>query len=75
MGKPIDDKLVKAIVEYQIVKKALESTAILIIKDIPTPIFTRTYNAERQAMMELAFSEKYVPNPTAVKQALRGYVA
>ena len=74
MSKPIDEKLVKAIVEYQIVKKALESTAILLIRGNPTLFFVRQYNAERQALMEIVFSEECVPSPQAVRVAIKGYV-
>jgi len=49
-------------------------TAILFIADNPTPIFTRQGNAEKQALMELAFSEESVENPEQRKEKLRGYI-
>jgi hypothetical protein len=51
-----------------------KGTAILFISDNPTPIFTRQHNAEKQALMELAFSEEYVENPEKRKERLKGYV-
>jgi len=52
----------------------MKGTAILFIANNPTPIFTRQYNAEKQAVMELAFAEENVENPEMRKERLRGYI-
>jgi hypothetical protein len=54
--------------------RRMKGTAILFICDNPTPIFTRQFNAEKQAVSELAFSEEMVENPEKRKERLRGYV-
>jgi hypothetical protein len=51
-----------------------KGTAILFIHDNPTPLFTRQFNAEKQAVMEYAFSEEAVENPEVKKERLRGYI-
>lgn len=69
----IDPETIAKILQAKEALKALESTAILRIAKNPTIFFVRQYNAEKQAMMELAFSEKFVENPEVRKAKFRGY--
>jgi hypothetical protein len=52
----------------------MKGTAILFIANNPTPIFCTRYNAEKQALDELEFSEEMVENPVERKEKLKGYV-
>lgn len=70
----LDPKIIAKILQAKEDLKTLESTAIIFVYGNPTPIFTRNYNAEKQAIMELTFSEKYVENPEVRRQKLRDYV-
>jgi len=49
--------------------------AILFIYENPTPIFTLQHSAEKQAVMELMFSDELVENPEVKKEKLKGYVS
>lgn len=51
--------------------KQMESTAILFVAGNPNPFFVRQFNVEKQAIMEMAFSEKTVPSPEQRKEAMR----
>lgn len=51
--------------------KQMESTAILFVHGISNPFFVRQFNVEKQAIMELAFSEKMVPSPEQRREKLR----
>lgn len=70
----LDPKVITEILQAKKDLKMLESTAIIFIGKNPTPIFTRQYNAEKQALMELMFSEKLVENPDVRKEKIRNYV-
>jgi hypothetical protein len=54
--------------------KRMKRTAILFIKDNPTPLFVQQWNAEKQAVSELEFSEEVVENPEVRKEKLRQYI-
>jgi len=44
-------------------KRAMEREVLLFVKDNPTPLFIRAINLQKQASVEIAFSEQNVPNP------------
>gem|GEM_PF-3591397 len=52
----------------------LKKTAIIFIANNPTLLFTRQSNAEKQIMIEYAFSEECVENPDARKEKLKQYI-
>lgn len=54
--------------------KRMNRTALLFISNNPTILFVRQFNAEKQAMMELVFSEAMVENPEKRKAKLRTYI-
>lgn len=72
--KTLNQQLVEKLREVLEIKKVLETTAILFIASNPIPMFVRQYNAERQAMMEIAFDYKNVPDPMKAKDAIAQYV-
>jgi ABC-type polar amino acid transport system ATPase subunit len=74
MPSALDPKTVARILEAKEALRRLEETAIVFVHKNPTILFTRTYNADKQAMMELVFSERNVENPEARKEKLRSYV-
>jgi hypothetical protein len=61
-------------VDPQQIKKGLERETWAFINKTPFQLLVRAYNLQRQAIVEVTFSEKAVPNPEVEKQKVDAYV-